>query len=108
MVGRRPPDTGSYITPSPCNDVCCGLFESFCKGSIDTLLADGAIRKIWGVNGHQPNPPLIIPTSSSYGRLPALAAVLHHMHVMGSALSKMAVDARIGGGCVGVVYGGFL
>jgi hypothetical protein len=85
------------------------LFETAGEGSAGMLLADGAICKIWGVAGHQPNPPPIDPSSSSYGLPPALVAATHHMRMMGGvALSKMAGDARLGGGCVGVVWGGFL
>ncbi len=82
------------------------LFETAGAGSAGTLLADGVICKIWGVAGHQPNPPLIDPLSSSYGLPPPLVAATHHMHAMGGvALSKTAGDARLGGGCVGVVWG---
>ncbi len=85
------------------------LFETASKGSTGTLLADGLICKIWGIAGHRPNPPLINPSSSSYGLPPVLVATTHHMHAMGGvALSKMAGDARLEGGCVGVVWGGFL
>ena len=85
------------------------LFETAGKGSTSTLLADGAICKIWGVADHRPNPPPIDPSLSSYGLLPALVAATHHMRAMGGvALSKTAGNARLGGGCVGVVWGGFL
>jgi hypothetical protein len=85
------------------------LFEMASKGSAGTLLVDGAICKIWGVAGHWPNPPPIDPSSSSYGLPPASVAATHHMRAMGGvALSKMASNARLGGGCVGVVWGGFL
>jgi hypothetical protein len=85
------------------------LFETPGEGSAGTLLADGVICKIWGIAGHRPNPPPINPSSSSYGLPPALVAATHHMHMMGGvALSKMAGNARLGGGCVGVVWGGFL
>ncbi len=80
------------------------LFEMVGEGSASTLFADGAICKIWDVAGHRPNPPTIDPSSSSYGLPPASVAVTHHMRVMGGmALSKMAGNARLGGGCVGVV-----
>ena len=85
------------------------LIETAGKGSASTLLADGAICKIWGVAGHQPNPPLINSSSSSYGLPPASVAATHHMRMMGGvALSKTAGHTRLGGGCVGVVWGGFL
>ncbi len=85
------------------------LFETAGKGSAGTLLADGAICKIWGIAGHRPNLPPIDLSSSSYGLLPASVAATHHMRMMGGvAFSKMAGDARLGGGCVGVVWGGFL
>ncbi len=85
------------------------LFETAGEGSTGTLLADGAICKIWGVANHQPNPPPIIPSSSSYGLPPASLAATHHMCAMGGvALSKTAGHARLGGGCVGVVWGRFL
>jgi hypothetical protein len=85
------------------------LFETAGKGSPGTLLANGAICKIWGVAGHRLNPPPIDPSSSSYGLSPASVAATHHMSMMGGvALSKTVVNARLGGGCVGVVWGGFL
>ncbi len=85
------------------------LIETAGKGSASMLLADGAICKILGVAGHRPNPPLINPSSSSYGLLPASVAATHHMSAMGGvAFSKTAGNARLGGGCVGVVWGGFL
>ncbi len=85
------------------------LFETAGEGSTGTLLADGAICKIWGVPSHQPNPPPIKPSSSSYGLLPASVAATHHMRAMGGvALSQTAGNARLGGGYVGVVWGGFL
>ncbi len=84
------------------------LFETASKGSAGMLLADGAICKIWGVAGHRPNLPPINPLLSSYGLPSALVAATHHMHMMGGvALSKTARDTRLGGGCVGVVWGGF-
>jgi hypothetical protein len=85
------------------------LIETAGKGSASTLLADGAICKIWGVAGHQRNPPPINPSSSSYGLLLASVAATHHMRAMGGvALSKTAGNARLGGGYVGVVWGRFL
>ncbi len=85
------------------------LFETAGEGSANMLLADGAICKIWGVACHRPNPPPIDPSSSSYGLLPASVAATHHMRMMGGvAFSKTASNARLGGGCVGVVWGGFL
>ncbi len=85
------------------------LFETAGEGSTGTLLADGAICKIWGIAGHQPNPPPINPLSSSYGLPPASVAATHHMRAMGGvALSKTDGHARLGGGYVGVVWGGFL
>ncbi len=84
------------------------LFETASKGSTSMLLADGAICKIWGVAGHQPNPPPIDPSSSSYGLPPASVAATHHMRAMGGvAFSKTTGNTRLGGGCVGVVWGGF-
>ncbi len=81
------------------------LFEMAGAG---TLLADGAICKIWGVASHRPNPPPIDPSSSSYGLPPASVAATHHMRMIGGvALSKTAGNARLGGGYVGVVWGGF-
>ncbi len=85
------------------------LFETTGKGSTSMLLADGAICKIWGIAGHRPNPPPIDPSSSSYGLPPASVAATHHMCEMGRvALYKTAGNAKLGGGCVGVVWGGFL
>ncbi len=85
------------------------LFEMASKGSAGTLLADGEICKIWGIADHWPNPPPINSSSSSYGLPPASVAATHHMRMMGGmALSKTAGHARLGGGCVGVVWGGFL
>ncbi len=85
------------------------LFETAGEGSTGTLLADGAICKIWGVTSHRPNPPQIDPSSSSYGLPPASVAETHHMRAMGGvALSKTAGNVRLEGGCVGVVWGGFL
>jgi hypothetical protein len=85
------------------------LFEKAGEGSPGMLLANGAICKIWGVAGYRPNPPLINPLSSSYDLPPASVTATHHMRAMGGvALSKTAGDARLGGGCVGVVWGGFL
>jgi hypothetical protein len=85
------------------------LFETPGEGSAGTLLADGAICKIWGIAGHRPNPPPIDPSLSSYGLAPASVARTPHMRAMGGmVLSKTAGNARLGGGCVGVVWGGFL
>ncbi len=85
------------------------LFETPGKGNAGTLLANRAICKIWGIAGHWPNPPPIDPLSSSYCLPPALVAATHHMRMMsGVALSKTAGNARLGGGYVGVVWGGFL
>jgi hypothetical protein len=85
------------------------LFETAGQGSAGTLLADGVICKIWCIAGHRPNPPLIDSSSSSYGLPPASVAATHHMRAMGGvALSKTSSNARLGGGCVGVVWGGFL
>ncbi len=89
--------------------VCvAALFETVGEGSAGTLLEDEAICKIWGVTGHRLNPPRIDPSSSSYGLPPASVAPTHHMRMMGVvALSKTAGNVRLGGGCVGVVWGGF-
>ena len=85
------------------------LFETAWEGSTGMLLVDGEICKIWGVASHLPNPPPIDPSSSSYGLPPASVAATHHMRAMGGvALSKMAGHARLGGGCMGVVWGEFL
>jgi hypothetical protein len=90
--------------------MCVGaLFETSGEGSAGTLLADGVICKIWGIAGHRPKPPPINPSSSSHGLPPALVAATHHMRMMGGvALSKMAGNTRLRGGCVGVVWGRFL
>ncbi len=97
------------VAHPPLTMCVAALFETASEGSAGTLLADGAICKIWGVAGHRPNPPPIDPSSSSYGLPPASVTATHHMCMMGGvALSKTAGDARLGGGCVGVVWGGFL
>jgi hypothetical protein len=85
------------------------LFETAGEGSAGTLLVDGVICKIWGVASHRLNPAPINPSLSSHDLPPASVAATHHMRAMGGvALSKTAGDARLGGGCVGVVWGAFL
>jgi hypothetical protein len=97
------------VAHPPLGMCVAALFETAGEGSASMLLVDGAICKIWGVAGHRPNPPPIDPSSSSYGLLPTSVAATHHMCAMGGvALSKTAGHARLGGGYVGVMWGGFL